>query len=58
MIKDETKKQIEEDGVAPAMSAGSGAVAGIGIGKDGEPGVNKKKRKLDSLIGFIKRKQP
>lgn len=51
------KKNIKEDGVAPAMSAGAGNVAGIGVGPQGEPGVNKKK-KIDSLIGFIKRKQP
>ena len=40
-----------EDGVgaigggAPANSAGSGNIAGIGIGKDGEPGVSKKAQK-------------
>ena len=32
------KKDIEED--APANSAGGGGVAGIGVGKDGEPGVH------------------
>lgn len=33
---------------APTMSAGSGAVAGIGIGPDGEPGFDpKKKKKID-----------
>jgi len=30
---------------APANSAGSGNVAGIGVGPDGEPGVSKKKQK-------------
>lgn len=50
-------KHVNEDGVAPAMSAGAGNVAGIGVGPQGEPGVNKKK-KINSLIGFIKRKQP
>lgn len=36
------ERMIED---APVMSAGSGAVAGIGIGQDGEPGVSKKKQK-------------
>lgn len=47
--QNETKKQIEklrsnvkEDiGAAPTNSAGTGAVAGIGVGKDGEPGIKK-----------------
>src|SRR5210317_1985978 len=30
---------------APANAAGSGNVAGIGVGPDGEPGVNPKKKK-------------
>lgn len=30
---------------APVVSAGGGAVAGIGIGPDGEPGVDNKKKK-------------
>ena len=30
---------------APANSAGSGNIAGIGVGPDGEPGVSKKKQK-------------
>ena len=34
---------MEED--APANAAGSGNVAGIGVGPDGEPGVNPKKKK-------------
>jgi len=33
-----------EDGVA-VNSAGGGAIAGIGVGKDGEPGVSKKAQK-------------
>lgn len=28
----------------PANSAGGGAIAGIGVGPEGEPGVDKKKR--------------
>lgn len=41
------KKNIKED--APTNSAGSGGVAGIGVGPQGEPGVPKKK-KLRSIV--------
>jgi hypothetical protein len=51
---DKVCKPIQED--APAMSAGSGAVAGIGIGKDGEPGV--KRKKVASFISYMRRKAP
>lgn len=40
-----TFKQVRED-IGAAMSAGSGQIAGLGVGPDGEPGVhlgNKKK---------------
>ena len=36
---------MEED--APTNSAGSGSVAGIGVGPMGEPGVDPKKKKKD-----------
>jgi hypothetical protein len=43
------KKYLEEDGGAvaagPTVTAGSGAVAGIGVGKQGEPGVDLRKHK-------------
>ena len=49
-------KPIQED--APVNAASSGAVAGIGIGVQGEPGINlKKKKSIASFISFIKRKQ-
>lgn len=48
-VKENT--DIEED--APVNSAGSGNVAGIGVGPDGEPGVSKKKQKE-----YIKKAQP
>lgn len=35
--------------ISEEMTAGSGAVAGIGIGPDGEPGVPKKRRKTKPL---------
>jgi len=46
---------MKEDGVgmvggAPTLSAGTGEIAGLGIGKQGEPGVNRKKKK--SVLPF------
>ena len=40
---------LEED--APTNSAGSGLVHGIGVGPHGEPGVDPKKKKKQTLIG-------
>jgi hypothetical protein len=54
---DKTCKPMQED--APVNSAGSGAVAGIGVGAQGEPGINlKKKKNIASFISFTRRKQP
>ena len=39
---------------APANAVGGGAIAGLGVGSQGEPGV--KKRKTATFISFIKRK--
>ena len=50
------KHMSEDMGAVPTNNVGSGNIAGVGVGPQGEPGVNKKK-KLNSLIGFIKRKQ-
>jgi len=43
---------------APTVSAGTGQVAGIGVGPDGEPGVpvKRKKKKLMPFIMYMKRK--
>ena len=49
-------KHMEED--VPANNVGGGAIAGLGVGPDGEPGVKKKKGKLPSFISYIRRKQP
>ena len=49
------KKRMSED--APANAVGTGSVAGLGVGSQGEPGVNKKKR-LTPFIAFIRRKKP
>jgi hypothetical protein len=52
----EKTKDMQED--APINAASSGAVAGIGVGAQGEPGINlKKKKNIASFISFIKRKQ-
>ena len=43
-----TGQSIDED--MPTNAAGRGAVAGIGVGPDGEPGINPKKKKKKTLI--------
>ena len=43
---------------APTNSVGNGtAVAGLGVGPQGEPGI-KKKKKVASFISFMRRKTP
>jgi hypothetical protein len=37
-------------GGAPTMSVGTGEIAGLGVGKQGEPGINRKKKK--SVLPF------
>jgi hypothetical protein len=54
------KQFLEEDGeaaggAAPTNSVGSGAIAGCGVGPQGEPGVSKKK-KLNPILATFKRK--
>ena len=44
-ILEDVRINLEAETLLEEMSAGSGAVAGIGIGVDGEPGVHMKKRK-------------
>lgn len=39
-------------------TAGSGAVAGIGVGPDGEPGVNKKRKTAAVLAHLFRRRAP
>ena len=52
------KKHLKEDGVVvPANSVGTGSVAGLGVGPQGEPGV-KKRKNIASFISFIRRKKP
>lgn len=47
-------KAINEDGVV--NSAGSGAIAGLGVGPQGEPGVHPKKKKTPILQPLARRK--
>jgi hypothetical protein len=35
--------KIEEDGALPTNNAGGGAIAGLGVGPQGEPGIKRKK---------------
>jgi len=55
---DKVCKPLEEDagamGGTPVNAVGGGAIAGLGVGPQGEPGV--KKRKTATFISFIKRK--
>ena len=49
-------KPIQED--APTNAVGDGtAVAGLGVGPQGEPGI-KRKKKVASFISFMRRKAP
>jgi hypothetical protein len=52
---DKVCKPIQED--APVNSVGGGQVAALGVGPQGEPGVNKKK-KLTPFLAFVRRKTP
>ena len=50
-------KPIQED--APVNTVGGGQIAGVGVGAQGEPGVNlKKKKKVVPFKSFLRRKQP
>jgi len=49
-------KPIQED--APVNTVGGGQIAGVGVGAQGEPGVNlKKKKKVVPFKSFLRRKQ-
>lgn len=56
MQKFTPKNPIKED--APTMCAGSGAIAGIGIGPQGEPGRKRDKKRKDIILGTLDRKKP
>jgi hypothetical protein len=49
------EKSMNED--APANAVGGGAIAGLGVGPQGEPGVNmKKKKKVLPFAMFVRKK--
>lgn len=60
----EYNKQIAEEGLglvggSPTMSAGTGEIAGLGIGDQGEPGVRRKKKKsVMPFKSFFNRNPP
>jgi len=47
-------KHMHEDGAVPTINISSGNIAVAGVGKDGEPGV--KKKKLYPFITYMRRK--
>ena len=54
------KKVIKEEGGAmvggvPANNVGGGNIAGLGVGPQGEPGINKKKKKTLGFLSYLKR---
>lgn len=56
-------KKIKEDfggmiGGAPVNNVGDGNIAGLGVGKQGEPGVNLKKKKKVMPFGVFTRRKP
>jgi hypothetical protein len=50
------KNRMRED--SPTNAAGTGAVAGLGVGPQGEPGVNMKKKKKVIPFAMFTRKMP
>lgn len=49
------EKPIAEE--VPVNNVSGGQVAGVGVGPQGEPGINKKKR-ITPFLAFVKRKGP
>lgn len=55
-IKEETGGMV---GGVPANNVGTGNIAGLGVGPQGEPGVSKKnKRKIMPFKSFFRRNPP
>jgi len=57
------KLKIKEDvgmvGGSPTNNVGDGNIAGLGIGKQGEPGVDlKRKKKVMPFKSYLRRKMP
>ena len=53
---DRIVKPVKED--SPTNAAGTGAIAGLGVGPQGEPGVNMKKKKKVIPFAMFTRKMP
>jgi hypothetical protein len=56
---DKVCKPLQEDGMAggaPTNAVSTGAIAGIGVPPQGEPGV--KKKKIATFISYMSRKMP
>jgi hypothetical protein len=51
-----SKKNVKEDMSVPTNSVGSGAIAGLGVGPDGEPGLTKKQQKKHKKRVFLLRR--
>ena len=58
------KSRLKEDGEggmvggSPVNSVGAGDIAGLGVGKQGEPGVQRKKKNSVIPFGMFTRKKP
>lgn len=52
------KENIKEDGAVPVNVVGGGQVAGLGVGQQGEPGINPKKKKAVVPFKTFVRKAP
>ena len=54
---DRLEKHLKKED-APTNAAGTGAIAGLGVGPQGEPGVNMKKKKKVIPFAMFTRKMP
>lgn len=48
-------KGLKEDGEVPTNNVGSGNIAGVGVGPDGEPGISKKNQKKHRRLAAMTR---
>lgn len=49
------KESLDEEGAVPTNNVGSGNIAGVGVGPDGEPGVSKKNQKKHRRLAAMTR---
>lgn len=50
------KRELQVREEAPTNAVGTGAIAGTGVGPQGEPGIDKKRKKI--ILGTVKRNSP